>query len=270
MKAALEELITRIRIMADANENDYLKDDILYCGKCHTPKRVRIKTGEIMPRTCACRAEYLREAEQQRAREKHKRDVRQSIGSGINIAGCTFDRDDKKNRKISSAMKSYVEYISEPGREKKGLLLYGDVGTGKSFMAACIANELDRRGYITHMTDCGRIIRDMWHETDKRGYIERYNKVELLVLDDLGAEMSTAYQTEQVFHIIDCRCNAGLPTIITTNVPIDEIKKPKDTEKARIYDRVLKMCHPVKMEGQSRRVQSCADDFKKMNERLGL
>lgn len=90
------------------------------------------------------------------------------------------------------------------------------------------------------------------------------------MLDDLGAERRSEYAQEQVFNVIDGRYRSGLPLIVTTNLGIDKIKKPDSIGNARIYDRVLEMCHPIELSGQSRRRKKVAEEFKSMNELLGL
>ena len=63
---------------------------------------------------------------------------------------------------------------------------------------------------------------------------------------------------------------AKLPLIITTNLPLKELTSPASVGYGRIYDRVLEMCHPVKVEGESRRRQKVKDSLADMNEMLGL
>lgn len=60
---------------------------------------------------------------------------------------CTFDNDDGARPEITAGMKKYCENFSDLRKSGKGILLYGTVGTGKSFFAACIVNELVSKGY---------------------------------------------------------------------------------------------------------------------------
>ena len=104
----------------------------------------------------------------------------------------------------------------------------------------------------------------------KQEFIDSLNKYTLLIIDDLGAERKTEYMVEHVFNIIDSRYRSGLPMIITTNLTADELKKPQAIEYSRIYDRVLERCHPVKVEGVSRRRESLKNDFADIQKKLGL
>jgi DNA replication protein DnaC len=75
---------------------------------------------------------------------------------------------------------------------------------------------------------------------------------------------------EQVYGIVDARYRPGKPLIVTTNIPIDDIKKPVDLRLQRIYDRIIEMCHPVEVKGQSRRRLAVADEYATHNKMLGL
>ena len=92
-------------------------------------------------------------------------------------------------------------------------------------------------------------------------YLNRFNE------DILRKAMKAQ---ELVFQIIDSRCRSGLPTIITTNLPIEAIKKPQTITETRIYDRILQMCHPVEVTHASRRRKKVAEGFAATNKLLGL
>ena len=134
------------------------------------------------------------------------------------------------------------------------MLLYGTVGTGKSFLACAIVNALLERRVPATVTNFPRLLNLLQSISDRQGIIDHLQHYELLVIDDLGVERDSTYAAEQVFGVIDARARAELPLIITTNMTLDELKKPPSMQYARIYDRVLEMC-PVrlKMVGPSRR-----------------
>lgn len=245
---------------------DYEKDGLLYCGKCHTPKEFRgsfLGMVKVVPCLCRCRSEKLAAEEQQRKSEKRQERIRQHRRASFlesDMQNWNFAADDGADPRIMRAAKNYVGNFTQFREQGKGLLLYGGVGTGKTFAAACIANALIDSGRTCLMTNF----------EEKQAYIDSFNQFDLLVLDDLGAERRSEYAQEQVFNVIDARYRAKLPMIITTNLSIDEIKKPDSIGNSRIYDRVLEMCHPVEVTGKSRRRQKVATDFRRMNELLGL
>lgn len=170
----------------------------------------------------------------------------------------TFENDNGRNLLISKA-KTYVEKWSEMLAKNIGLLLWGEVGTGKTYFAACIANALVENCVSVKMTNFSTILNDLFYENDKNQYIDRLDNHSLLIIDDLGIERDTEYALEQVYNIIDARYKSNKPLIVTTNLTITEIKNPVDTAHKRIYDRVLEMCVPVKFDGENFRQQKATE-----------
>ena len=150
-------------------------------------------------------------------------------------------------------------------------MLYGDVGTGKTFGACEVANALLDAGYRVMVTNFARLINIIQGTFEGRQeYIDSLNNYHLLVIDDLGVERQTEFMREMVYSIIDARYRAGLPMIITTNLGIDEIKKPADVANSRIYDRIIERCFPIEVSGGSRRRKKVRDEYADMKQLLGL
>ena len=169
----------------------------------------------------------------------------------------TFDKDNGKNPVMKKA-RDYIEKWSDALSSNTGLVLWGDVGTGKTFFAACIANALVEQNVSVKMTNFSTILNDLFAESDKNKYLDRLNKHSLLIIDDLGIERGTEYALEQVYNVIDTRYKSGKPLIITTNLTLDELKYPTDIPHKRIYDRVLGMCVPVMFNGMNFRKEEAA------------
>jgi DNA replication protein DnaC len=164
-----------------------------------------------------------------------------------------------------------VKNFTEFRKSGKGLLLHGTVGTGKTYFAACVANSLLDDGYSVLMTNFARLTNQIQGMFEgKQEFIDSLNRYSLLILDDLGAERKSEYMQEMVFNIIDSRYRAGLPMIITTNLTIDEIKKPQEVSYSRIYDRIIERCFPVEVSGNSRRRQNVRDSYFETKKMLGL
>ena len=189
----------------------------------------------------------------------------------VEMQGWTFENDDGSQPQISAAAKRYCDNFEAFKLEGKGLMFHGKTGTGKTYMAACIANELIEKGIPVLMTNFTRIVNRIQARFDGRqDYIDSLNEYDLLIIDDLAAERNTEYMNEAVFEVIDSRCRAGKPMIITTNISESEMRNPTDTAKGRIYSRVIGCCHPIKVSGQDRRKQRLEHDYKAMNKLLGL
>ena len=276
MNELIDRTIDAYNAQVPKTESEYLGDDgLLYCSKCHTPTQTRIKhpfTKEERIVGCVCKCAMKRhEAAAERERQEEIERQRHICFSETNMASWNFANDDGKNEKITNAMKNYVKNFAEFKREGKGLLLHGTVGTGKTYYAACIAHALIDEGYTVTMTNFAKITNKLFGMKEgKQEYIDSLNKCSLLVIDDLGAERSTEFMQEMVFNIIDARYRSGLPFIITTNLLIDEIKKPQDIAYSRIYDRILERCFPVEVSGISRRRQNVKDTYFDVKEKLGL
>lgn len=263
-------------INAKAEAGDYVKDGLLYCGKCHTPKQHRgnfLGAEKIVPCICQCKKAELDAEVKRQQWEKQQERIKQQRKAGFpesDMQSWTFAADDGANPRVMQAMRSYVDNFQRFKEQGKGLLLFGGLGTGKTYAAACIVNALIDTGRACLMTNFTRVLNTLWSIENKQGYLDGLNQFDLLVLDDLGAERRSEYAQEQVFNVIDSRYRAKLPLIITTNLTMQELTAPDNIGNGRIYDRVLEMCHPVEVSGKSRRRQKVANEFKRMNELLGL
>lgn len=258
---------------------DYMGDDgLLRCALCHTPRQKRISWGTnstIVNCLCACMVEKNdRERDMAKRRERMAmiEQYRQTGFPDSQMREYTFDNDDGADPVLREAMLRYVDNFAELRRNGKGLLLYGSVGTGKSFYAACIVNALIDRGYPCLMTSFSRITNKMkgrWEDT--QDYIDSLTRLSLVAIDDLGVERDTEYMNEQVTTIIDSFYRAKVPLIITSNfTPRDMSTAEAEIRKSRVYDRLLERCHPIVVSGESRRKQIGRSEFAEMNKLLGL
>lgn len=249
--------------------DDYIKDGLRYCGKCNTQKECLIEIlGKVRKVGCMCKCqaeEFNALQEQIRKQEELVRISRLRI-QGIqdcNYRKWTFETDDGRNpEQMDKAMRYCIKW-QEMYRGNTGLLLWGDVGTGKTFFAACIANYLIDRGVPVMMTNFIRLSNALWDEGDRNEYINSLNRYKLLIIDDLGAERQSEFMLEQVYNIIDSRYKNGQPLIITTNLSLTELKNPSDIKYSRIYSRIIEMCVPVKFEGADRRKEMSTSKLEK-------
>ena len=159
----------------------------------------------------------------------------------------------------------YADHFDKMQAENIGYLLWGSVGTGKSFFAACIANALMEKEIPARMTNFAAVLNDLSGSFEGRNaYIARLCRYPLLILDDFGMERGTEYGLEQVYNVIDSRYRSGKPLIVTTNLSLDELQHPQDTPHARIYDRLLEMCAPILFTGTNFRKQTAQNKLDKL------
>ena len=170
----------------------------------------------------------------------------------------------------SAKLRAYVEQFPEMLKSGAGLLLWGGVGTGKTFLAACVANALLDRSIPVLMPVTGELLNKLMgiYPSERNAFLESLNAYSLLILDDLGMEHSSEFAMSQMFSIVDSRYRTGKPLIVTTNLTLQELKHPPDLAHARIYDRLLEMCTPIKINGQNIRQLRAHEQMEAMRARI--
>ncbi len=150
-------------------------------------------------------------------------------------------------------------------RRTSAYLLWGSVGTGKSYFAGCIANALMEQEITVRMTNFALILNDLTASFEGRNdYIAQLCRAMLLIIDDFGMERGTEYGLEQVYNVIDSRYRSRKPLIVTTNIPLHDLQHPLDTAHARIYDRLLEMCAPIRFSGENFRKITAQDKLARL------
>lgn len=279
-KQLLESMIGIIGEEAELeNAGDYKGDDgLLYCGKCRTPKQMRrvlpLDIGErVIPCLCECqKKEHAARAEEQKRRQYEQRVAELRIGSMMdaksrNSTFANFQKTKDNERPLTIARR-YVERFDEMAAKNQGLMFYGNPGTGKTFIAACIANALIEKQVPVVVTSFVKLIGEIQNQSFDRSeeaMIQTLNRAKLLIIDDLGAERSTDYALERVYNVIDSRYRSAKPLILTTNLTLGQMQATADTRYGRIYDRIFEMCYPVEMKGESWRYAEAANRFDEMS-----
>lgn len=153
--------------------------------------------------------------------------------------------------------------------EIKGLFLYGEKGTGKTKLAAIIANERAGAGKPVLFASVPDLMADIRASFSSGGTSERVQAVKetpFLVLDDLGAEKMTEWVGEQLFCIVNHRYNEQLPTVVTSNYSPTQIIRHMatvdrggnvidDMQGQRIMSRIYGMCERVEVRGADWRMK---------------
>ena len=250
---------------------------LLMCGKCHTPKQVRQPfLGNVKVLACACKcvvANNRREADAKRKRDRmqYLDSMRRTGFPDAEMRKWVFRNDDGGNATLMSIARKYVANFDAMRSNGTGLLLYGNVGCGKSFAAACIANALIDNGTPCLMTNFSRIINRLQESfAGRQKYIDNLSRFDLLVIDDMAAERNTEYVWEQVMTIIDARYRSGLPVVVTTNLTIGELADPADIRRQRVYSRLKEMCVPIEVAGADRRTRKMERNIMSAKSLLGL
>ncbi len=256
-------------------ETQYEKNGNVYCKKCGSlvnGKVVDFLDRKIITKSkCQCEIEEEKR-EKERRRSLNIRMLKDSCFSSIMQHTYTFDNYSGEQTKELKIAKNYVKEYDEMKKENVGLLFYGTVGSGKTYLSCAIANALiEERQISVKIRNFAEIINDLQKgfSIDKNEYINSIVNTELLILDDLGIERDTSYAKEQVYNIINSRYLKHKPTIITTNLPYENITGGYESvEYQRIYSRILEMCLPVMVVGNDFRKVIQKDKLNRMRNKL--
>lgn len=265
-------LVRRSAALAVPEEGDFLRDGLLHCGKCGKPKQCRVplrgdtQKPEVVGCCCDCTNEAYLRGKEEREREEKRLRIEALRADGIrdkSLTACRFDASEMTDGLLKC--KRYAEHWKEMQEQNSGLLLWGNTGTGKTYAAACIANYLIDCGTPAMVTSFPRILNAGW---DKQEIIDQMHYYPLVVIDDLDAERSSEYAMETVYMVIDERYKAKKPLIVTTNLTLEDLCKPKNMDYRRIYERILELCVPVAFKGESFRQKAANEKMRRMKEIL--
>ena len=275
MKELAEILIEGVRYSFDP-ETEYMKDGHAYCKTCHERKDGEVKSlmdmKFIFKNNCKCDRERF-EKQKQREKEQEIERLKRSCFISMSQWAYTFDNYKGEKDKSYTIAKNYVKEYEQMKKENIGLLFCGTVGSGKTYLACCIANALIEEYMIrVKIRNFAQIINNLQKsgfDLDKNEYIESLTNVSVLILDDLGIERDTSYAKEQVYNIVNSRYLKQKPTIFTTNLPYEKIQNSDDgMEYERIYSRIIEMCIPIKVMGEDFRKRLQKEKLKQNKERL--
>lgn len=188
--------------------------------------------GEAEP--CACRERMISRA------------VSRGMGTGIprRFRGVSFERKPicDLDPFVLRPVRDYVRNIAGQIEQGRGLWFFGDVGTGKTSLAMLVAQQALDQGFSVAVYSVPRLLaelRDTFEQESRKGSFlqtfERLTSVDLLLLDDLGAERQTDWVLEQLYAVVNERWQDGTPIVVTSNA------SDKDTPVARLRKQLSKL-----------------------------
>ena len=174
------------------------------------------------------------------------------------------DLDDLGRLPVFEKLLAFVEQYPAI---QKGLYLYGDFGVGKSFMVAALAHDLsEKRGVSSTLLHYPSFVIDVKNaigDGNVKTLVDEIKLSEVLILDDIGAEQSTAWVRDEILQVIlQYRMQENLPTFFTSNFDFEELEQhfakgkhgnDETWEARRVMERIRYLAEETRLEGVNRR-----------------
>lgn len=230
-----------------------------YCGKELEMESFGSVVGHewTFPKPCSCKeATAARKREEQEQREREAREARRQRDRQFERAGIM-----PYWRERCQPNDDYRDILASG----TGLYIDGEIGTGKTHLAVCIAMDCLECGWtvkLTSMRDITRRLRATWGErgVDEEGVFASLMRPRILILDDLGKESMTEAVLRDLFDLVDMRKDRMLPIIVTTNYEKPQLVARmshglEDTTTAEsIVSRLFEITQRVPVNGKDRRL----------------
>lgn len=208
-------------LVSHGYSEDYL-EDIYTCPHCHDSGY--LPTGAM----CDCLKEAYEAEKSKRLNEALKLGEESFADFSLNYYSGTA------KAQMEIVLNTCKQYAVQFGANSENLLFRGGTGLGKTFLSACIAKVVSAQGcsvaYETAL-DAFAAFEDQKFSRDAETYAEAGEKVkrilncDLLVLDDLGTELTTSFTQSALYNIVNSRLSAGKKTIISTNLSAEEMQQ---------------------------------------------
>lgn len=255
-----------LNALGGLQEDERVEDDVIYCTKCGGIRSEKFEisnTGKVLYFRTECDC-------QKKDKELHERvnRIRENCGISERYKNVTFETSKKDvltdfEVKMKRC-KGYCEHAKEALENGWGIYIYGSKGTGKTHLAACIANSLMDQGYellFTNFFEITKEIKATYNRSSSDSEIDLINRVtsiDFLVIDDIGTESmkkngEDTWIQEKIYDVLNNRYNAKKPTIFTSNNSLAELVNERGMLDKSV-DRIMEMSTMIlKFEGQSYR-----------------
>lgn len=246
------------------HEKRYEKDGKIYCGVCNQPITTQqIIQGYKITMGISCICDKKRQQQQEQGKLQQEINIKRDKAiKNKRYKTAMFSNPQTKDSPVNRHAKKYCDEWESNKKQGKGLLLCGGVGTGKTWASYCIANALIDKNASVHITTFPELFsrcKEHWNKTDT--IISYLTAVDMLIIDDLGAEAFTNYNAQITFQIINTRYNQLKPMIISTNLNKTDMQNNSNVEYKRVFDRLLQMGDILEVTGNSCRVEEYINRF---------
>lgn len=256
------------------DEDEYKKDNVIYCKKCNTKRTTTINLfGQEKVVRCLCKCQSEENKEKEKIQQEVERQIRISRLQESSLLSNRYKNTNFENTKIEdnqsfniafNRCKKYCENCDEILKKGFGIYIYGDKGTGKTHLTACMANSLIsqyKTVLFTNFFEISKSIRATFKRIGNEiDLINKISNVDFLFIDDLGTEKVTkegedTWLQDKIFEIINKRYNNMKPTIFTSNYSLQQLVQERGLMDKTV-DRILEMSTAIlKIEGKSNRTK---------------
>lgn len=253
-RSALNELKQKLRELSERKafllrENGFPADFLTATHDCEKCK----DTGYIDNKKCSC----FRAAEIELIYEQsHIKNMLKTENFNFLSYDYYVGEDLEKFTKAVQICQNFVESFH---RDYRNLFFYGTVGTGKSFLSCCVAKELMDKGNLVIYFSASQLFDTLSKSTfDKdsaealSGISEDIYDCDLLIIDDLGTELTNSFVSSRLFSCLNNRHMRKKATIITTNLSLGELR---DKYSDRIFSRITSNYIVCKLTGPDIRMK---------------
>lgn len=229
---------------------DYL-DEIITCKDCGD-------TAYIDNKPCHCFEKKLFDSQVTQSSLISKLKDENFKAFDLSIYDDTPGPNHISNRQVMTRnLRTCLDFTTDFDTHHRNLLLTGQVGVGKTFLSNCIAHALMGKRktvlYYSAIDFFDTAAKDKFsYDADKGQLLHQIYNCDLLIIDDLGTEVTNQYTESQLFACINERINLKKSTLISTNLDLTSLK---DKYKDRIFSRLLGEYEPLLIPGADMRVK---------------
>lgn len=200
---------------------------------------------------CKKKREFDKMASEKSSRDKDLRNAR--------MADIEFD---KERKNVVKWMKNFYDNYQINGNYK-GLYLHGNFGCGKTYLIAALFNELAKKKIRSEIVYFPKLLADIKNDFDSFGDVLEYlEDVDLLLIDDIGAEKVTEWSRDEVLGtILQQRMNNYKTTFFTSNLDLEQLENhlrlnnysDDEIKCRRILQRVKQLSEEMQLIGENKR-----------------
>ena len=238
-----------------------MKDGIIHCKVCGEPLEVKYDNGKTFNCVCSC---YEKQKQMEEENERKQQlinkidELRKKSLLGKRFANASFNNISKEHNKnyleACGRCLNYCNKSQEMLANGYGMYIYGSCGGGKTYLTACMINELTNKLHTVICTNFNEISRELRNsyannsDINENEIINEIKNVDFLFIDDFGTEIVKKYGEdswlqEKMYDIINSRYNDLKPVIFSSNYSIEELKQRGLMDKT--VDRISEMATAI-------------------------